>query len=700
MQYELKKIGFRYQDIVSYGNMFLIGNGHLGYRGTLEEYRAKELVGLNVVGFYDQYQDKWRESVNLPNPFFVRVYDENEVFSVLENTPLYHEQKLDILHATHRRKTVYPALSIHSKRFVSCAHDQLLGLEYVIEAKDTKEIQIDIGLDLDIYEINGPHFDKKEIKMRKHHVTFIGTTNEHKKIALHGHYAFPKSALIKEENGYYHVTLKMEKGKKYRFYVISEVQEKKMKRHDLRVSKRTFDFYFKAHQEAFKKRFLFADIKIKGNPKAQWAMRYSIYHLLILENENYTTSIPARGVSGETYKGAIFWDTEIFLLPFYCFTAPKFARQLILYRIHTLKGAKKKAKEYGYQGAFYAWESQELGQDACSKYNVTHPVTHEPIRTYFNEKQIHISADIVYAFHQYMLITGDESILDEGGYEVLKEVVLFFDSYKTVKKGIYHLNDVIGPDEYHERVDDNAFTNYMAYNAMKIALSYLKKKKEKTKKDEQVMLIANQFIQRIYLPKPNEDGIIEQFKGYFLKEDVSIEEVKKRLRYENEYWGTENGVAYPTRIIKQADVIALLCLLKERFSNETIEKNYRFYYPYTEHGSSLSASMYSMSGFWIHEFETAYSMFYKSASIDLGTEQKMFAGGIYIGGTHPASSGGAYLSLLMGFAGLHYDEHHLYLAPQKYKKLKELEFHLIYQQKTYHVTIKKDGSYEMEELAL
>ena len=195
-----------------------------------------------------------------------------------------------------------------------------------------------------------------------------------------------------------------------------------------------------------------------------------------------------------------------------------------------------------------------------------------------------------------MLITGDESILDEGGYEVLKEVVLFFNSYETVKKGIYHLNDVIGPDEYHERVDDNAFTNYMAYNAMKIALSYLKKKKEKTKKDEQVMLIANQFIQRIYLPKPNEDGIIEQFKGYFLKEDVSIEEVKKRLRYENEYWGTENGVAYPTRIIKQADVIALLCLLKERFSKETIEKNYRFYYPYTEHGSSLSASMYSMSG--------------------------------------------------------------------------------------------------------
>ena len=122
-------------------------------------------------------------------------------------------------------------------------------------------------------------------------------------------------------------------------------------------------------------------------------------------NKNYCTSIPARGVSGQTYKGAIFWDTEIFLEPFYNMVDPEISRNLILYRINTLEGAKKKAQEFGYEGAFYAWESQDTGLEACSKYNVTDPLTNKPIRTYFNEKQIHISADIVYSIEQYIKMT-------------------------------------------------------------------------------------------------------------------------------------------------------------------------------------------------------------------------------------------------------------------------------------------------------
>ena len=148
---------------------------------------------------------------------------------------------------------------------------------------------------------------------------------------------------------------------------------------------------------------------IKGNKKAQFAIRYSIYHLLILGNKNYTHSIPARGVSGQTYKGAIFWDTEIFMLPFFTLTDPNIAKQLLQYRINTLKGALRKAKQYGYKGAFYAWESQEKGQDGCSKYNVTDVFTNKPVRTYFNEKQIHISADIAYGLIMYSSIANDDS---------------------------------------------------------------------------------------------------------------------------------------------------------------------------------------------------------------------------------------------------------------------------------------------------
>lgn len=693
--WNLIKKGWNINDIISYGNMFLLGNGHLGYRGTLEEYDKRHMVGLNVVGFYDRYQDKWRESINLPNPFYIAVTG----YSVLERTPLDHEVKLDLLHGIFSRKTIYRELNISSTRFISSTQDQLLMTQYQIEAKTDTVLTIMIGLDDDIYEINGPHFQSKEITTKNKYVFFFGETNENKKISLCAHYKFPKnSSIIDYKNGKFTLSLSIKKGKKYVFYVRADIIEHKKKRVYEPISSRVYRFYLNKHKENFAHLFENSDIKIIGNHELQFGIRYSIYHLLILANTNYTTSIPARGVSGETYKGAIFWDTEVFLLPFYLFTNPQFARNLVQYRINTLKGAKRKAKEFGYKGAFYAWESQDSGDEACSKYNVTDPVTNKPIRTYFNEKQIHISADIVYALNNYLIVTDDLSILDEGGYEILKQVTLFFMSYAEKEKGVYHINDVIGPDEYHERVNDNAFTNYMIYQSTQIAITYFEKKENKKATDIKFIKKAKHFLKHLYLPKPNKDGIIEQFEGYFAKEDTTVDVVRSRLRYENEYWGTEKGVAYNTRIIKQADVMAMLCLLKQMFSLEIIRKNYIYYYPYTEHGSSLSASMYAMSGFWIGEDDKAFEMVEKSATIDLGTNQKMFAGGIYIGGTHPASAGGAYLSLIYGLAGLHYNNDEIYLSPVPLKKMKKMSFFITYKGKKYCCEIRKDGKYKMEEV--
>lgn len=693
--WNLIKKGWNRNDIISYGNMFLLGNGHLGYRGTLEEYNKGHMVGLNVVGFYDRYQDKWRESINLPNPFYIAI----KGYSVLEKTPLDHEVKLDLLHGTFSRKTIYRELNISSIRFISSTQDQLLMTRYQIEAKSDRVLTITIGLDNDIYEINGPHFRNKEVRTKNKYVFFFGETNENKKISLSAHYKFPKKAsIINYKDGKFTLSLPIKKGKKYVFYVRADIIEHKKKRVYEPISSRVYRFYLNNHKENFARLFENSDVKIIGNPELQFGIRYSIYHLLILANTNYTTSIPARGVSGETYKGAVFWDTEIFLLPFYAFTNPQFARNLVQYRINTLNGAKRKAKEFGYKGAFYAWESQDSGDEACSKYNVTDPITNKPIRTYFNEKQIHISADIVYAINNYLVLTDDLSILDEGGYEILKQVTLFFMSYAEKENGVYHINDVIGPDEYHERVNDNAFTNYMIYQSTQIAITYFEKKENKKATDIKFIKKAKRFLKHLYLPEPNKDGIIEQFEGYFAKEDTTVDIVRSRLRYENEYWGTENGVAYNTRIIKQADVMAMLCLLKQRFSLDIIRKNYIYYYPYTEHGSSLSASMYAMSGFWIGEDEKAFEMVTKSATIDLGTNQKMFAGGIYIGGTHPASAGGAYLSLIYGLAGLHYDNDGIYLSPVPLKKMKKMSFFITYKGKKYYCKIKKDGKYKMEEI--
>ncbi|MBP5217056.1 MAG: glycoside hydrolase family 65 protein, partial [Bacilli bacterium] len=136
----LKKEGFSYQDVISFGNMFLLGNGRYGYRGTLEEFRAKEMVGLNVLGFYDRFGDKWREPINLPNPFYVLVSTENGERSLLKKEALHHEIILDLENALFQRKTEFEDIDIISKRLLSQSDKDDLFCSYSIKAKQDTTI--------------------------------------------------------------------------------------------------------------------------------------------------------------------------------------------------------------------------------------------------------------------------------------------------------------------------------------------------------------------------------------------------------------------------------------------------------------------------------------------------------------------------------------------------------------------------------
>ena len=158
------------------------------------------------------------------------------------------------------------------------------------------------------------------------------------------------------------------------------------------------------------------------------------------------------------------------MLPFFNHTFPELARNLLLYRYHTLVGARRKAQEYGFRGAFYAWESQDEGKDACTLFNITDVFTNRPMRTYFRDKQVHISGDVAYAFWQYFITTGDASIWTDGGAEVVFECARFFLSYMyyNLDKHRYEILDVIGPDEYHDRVHNNAFTNRLVAHTLEI----------------------------------------------------------------------------------------------------------------------------------------------------------------------------------------------------------------------------------------
>ena len=195
-----------------------------------------------------------------------------------------------------------------------------------------------------------------------------------------------------------------------------------------------------------------------------------------------------------------------------------------------MDGARRKAKTEGpgYRGAFYAWESQETGDDACSYFNVGDPFTSRDLRTHFRDKQVHISGDVAVAMWEYFKVTGDDSLLLDGGAEVILECARFYLSYAYFKadKGRYEILDFVGPDEYHERVNNNAFTSMIAKETFTIAaavVAYLKKKHLRALR-ALVKKIAitdelpgfRKAANLLYVPAPDpKTGIIEQFDGYF-----------------------------------------------------------------------------------------------------------------------------------------------------------------------------------------
>ncbi len=680
--------GFDYEKHLQEGNSFLIGNGHLGYRGTLEEYGKKEMGSFNLVGVYDQYQDKWRESLNMPNPLSVKAYVDDKEESVLTTKPKSHQLSLSLEEGVLSRKSEFEDFLFSSERFLSSKDDSLLCSKIEIKAKKNVSLSLRYGIDTDIYEINGPHFKKENISEDGHCLYWMGTTNEEKILFESVSYLLSKNVETTYSDGFFISKANLKRGESLKLEIFARVNEQADDFSTLLDEDEIsgFETRKKEHVSIFKKKFHDSLTSFKGD-EDDFPLAYSIYQLRILADEKRCRGIPARGVSGEVYKGASFWDSEIFLLPFFALTDPAVAKNLLLYRIKTLPGAKSKAESFGYKGAFYAWESQEDGVERCSKYNVTDPVSGEKIRTYFNEKQIHISADIPFAFEKYFSLTGDYSLLDEGAKDVLCECALFFLSY-SIKgdDGLYHLNDVIGPDEYHERVNDNAFTNYMAHNAAKLALKYLDED-DPSRKD------IEDFEEHVYLPKPNEKGIIEQFSGYFKLKESTPDILRKSLRNPQDYWGGKNGVATPTQVIKQADVVAMLALLKDDFSYELKKANYDYYFPRTEHGSSLSASMYSLLGIEVKEENYALKMYQKSAMIDIVGSSKEFAGGIYIGGTHPAANAGAYIAMVYGFAGCSVDEkHRISFQDHLPKGIDSLEIHYYEKGKRKVATLNKNSA--------
>lgn len=402
-----------------------------------------------------------------------------------------------------------------------------------------------------------------------------------------------------------------------------------------------------------------ADAMIEGEAAIQREMRFAIYHLIGAANPgDDRASVGARSLTGERYRGHVFWDTETFVWPFYLFTDQRTARALLMYRWHTLAGARHKAQAMGYRGALYAWESADTGEETTPPFIRGPRGDRLPILTGIEEH--HISADIAYAIGQYRQATGDDLFFFEYGAEMLFEIARFWASRATFGGDErYHILKVIGPDEYHESVDDNAYTNVMAQWVLRqgcAAAEELRGRHPARWADlsDRVNLTLDELEQwqrvadGLVTGFDSQTGLFEQFRGYYNLRPVDLagHDTAAATLDAKIPW-SEVG---KTQALKQADVVLLAFLLWESFSPEMRAANFHFYEPRTTHDSSLSPGFHALVAARLGDMPMAERYLRQAARIDLDFARKGWAGAT--GGVHIAALGGIWQALAFGFLGM------------------------------------------------
>jgi kojibiose phosphorylase len=711
------------ETIMRRGNVYQIANGYMGYRGTLDEFTSEQLVGITLAGIFDRVGSAWREPVNAPNGGFTSVSLGGAELSALGNKVARHRQTLRFGNALFERRTSFASkgttLTVRSARFLSAETPNLGVIRFSITCSRAATVTVRTGIDGNIWDLNGPHLLGLEATRRDSVLLVEGRTNESSKrvaVAETTDIDFGKVTYESRGNRSLRVVqLRAEAGKTYTFHkyfavftdndaVRGSVAEAAVEAVQ-RARSLGYEGCLAGHNAKWREKWQRCDVAIEGDDEAQLALRYSILQLLMVAPvKGSANSIPARALSGQVYKGAIFWDTEMFMFPFFIHTYPEKAVELMRYRIKTLAGARRKARTEGLgsRGAFYAWESQESGDDACTYFNIGDPLTGRALRTYFRDKQVHISGDVAIAMWDYFRLTGDDSLLLEGGAEVILECARFYNSIAYYKgdKRRFEILDVVGPDEYHERVNNNAFTSMVAKETLKIAMEtvgYLRRRHPQQLRTllrklriERELAAFQDVARRLYVPGPDpKTGVIEQFDGYLGLSEAAVEELKARRVHPNEYLGAGQGLAVPTKIIKQADVVMMLSLFRTRFSSRIKKLNWEYYEPRTEHGSSLSACAYAMVAAEFGNLGFAYDYFLKTAKIDLEAKYKVYVGNVFMGGSHPAANGGAWMTAVLGFGGVQADQKRVAINPRLCRKWKRLNFHLAYKGDDFRMNITK-----------
>lgn len=705
------------QDNKHYEGAMTQGNGYMNIRASFEEdlegepqgeryWRLPANVtlekirnpvskwGVYVPGIYGKHPLLGEELVNLPYLLGVNLYCENERFDMGRSEYEDYEKTLDMRDGVLRRSLVWKTvsgahLSVSWSRYASRAFAHCVIQEISIQTDREIQIQVESFLDGDVTTNGYDHFVKLESDCRDGLEMYLELDSGQRvlmrsRTEADGSGAVQTSGRGRRISQKYSLALKGGETASIRKtgIIVTDADDGA---EGQKLAGRA-DFYEKElakcscgyalHRKQWQRSWEESDVEIQGDDELEFHLRFSIYHLLRSANLSGKVAIDAKGYAGEAYFGHYFWDTEIYLLPFYIYTDPVQARRLVEYRYHTLDGAMENARQYGYRGARYPWESCITGEEQCPNWQ-------------YADLEVHVTADVVYGMLEYCRLAKDQEFLKDKGIRIMVETARYWSSRARKSGDKWHIEGVMGPDEYLPFTRDNAYTNYMAaFTLEKTAeeLSGLKlEQRARMGIGEDEAKLYREIAENMYFPYDRETGFIWQSEDFESYEDIDLDRVWKdrSIPFGNCISQEHN---YRCKALKQGDTVMLFYLFRDSFDKAVRKKCTEYYEKITTHDSSLSYIIHSLVYGDLDEKEKSYA--YAVRSMRLDWSEKGAAEGIHI-----ANAGGLWQGVVCGFGGLKGMDQvgKLRIEPNLPEHITQITYPVCLCAKKYKVTVSQSG---------
>lgn len=698
-------------------SVFALSNGHVGWRGNLDEGEPHGLPGSYLNGVYELhplpyaeagygYPESGQTVINVTNGKVLRLLVDDEPFDLRYGRLVSHERTLDLRRGVLERVCEWtsPAGStvrVRSTRLVSLTQRALAAVAYEVEAvgEETRVVvQSELVTNEQLPSRNGDPRASVHLQspLEPEQDTCSGarlrlvhrTRRSGLRVAVAADHTVdgPEGTTTSSESNCdvarLTVTSVLKPGERLRVEKLvahgwSGVRSLPAMCDQVEAALASANGGWRGladEQRAYLDDFWSrADVEVDGDEEIQQAVRFALFHVLQAGARAEQRAIPSKGLTGSGYDGHAFWDTETFVLPLLTYTAPESVSGALRWRHSTLPAARDRAVQLGLRGAAFPWRTIEGSEGSA----------YWPAGT----AAFHVNADIADAVVRYVEATGDEAFEREAGLELLVETARLWRSLgHHDHRGVFHLDGVTGPDEYSAIADDNTYTNLMARANLLAAVAAVERHPAQAAAlgvDDEESAEWRDAADSVHVPYNEELGVHEQSAGFTRYQRWDFEDTRADqypLLLHFPYFDL-----YRKQVVKQADLVLAMYTCDGYFDDDQIARNFAYYEPLTVRDSSLSACCQAVIAARAGHLGLAYDYTTEAALMDLADLEHNTRDGLHI-----ASLAGTWTALVAGFGGLRAGEDSLAFAPRLPERFRRLAFNLQFRGRGLRVEIAAD----------